>query len=369
MQNAERRMKNDQTGKPPPTTPSRAAARHSTFSIIHSSLGGEAAPAPATWRAQINQNLPTPRTTAISRKRHIYAMLKIISSILVVCLCIGGVYFLYMTWHDDPSDNKAPSGNQPLKNITLNPNSTGVLDHAWVVRALALPKNADMMQLNLAALRDRLLANPQIRVATLTRQFPDTLVVSLEERVPVARLLVRRNRALPSDEYLAAIDGTLYIGANYNPALLAALPYLADVPRRRDAPDASAYAPIEGMASVADLIATARANIPDLYANWRSISLKRYADDRVLIVNNAGNSQIIFGADPKRDNFLTQVARLDYIMDTLAATPHAPLRAIDLSVGDTPGGVQVPVTFYSTGANAANSTTTATSATITIRQR
>jgi len=357
-------MKNNKTDKPSPHAPSGAAAPHSTFSIFHSSLGGEAAAPPATpgtWRTQIDQNLATPRTTAISQKRHHYAMLKTTLSILLVCLGVAGVYLFYTTWHGGP-----PVRNQPLKNIALN-NPGGVLDHAWLIRALALPKNIDMMELNLPALRDRLLANPQIRAATLTRRFPDTLAITLEERAPVARLLVQRAPALPPDELLAASDGTLYAGANYQPARLATLPYLADVPVRPTAPNAPAYAPIDGMTFIADLIATARANIPNLYANWRSISLKRYADDRVLIVNNADNSQVIFGI---RDNFLTQAARLDYIMDNLetnAPPGHGPLRTIDLSVGDTPGGVQVPVTFYSTGTTA-RATTTTTTSTITIRR-
>jgi len=323
-----------------------------------------ASPGAGTWRTQINQDISTPLTTPISRKRHNYAMLKTISSILLVCLCVAGVYLFYITWHDAP-----PGRNQPLKNITLD-NPTGVLDRAWVIRALALPKNIDMMELDLPALRDRLLANPQVRIATLTRQLPDTLAVTLEERAPVARLLVQRAPALPADELLAARDGTLYTGVNYKPATLDSLLYLADVPLRPAAPNSPAYAPIEGMTTIADLIATAAANIPNLYANWRSISLERYADvrplsDRVLIVNNADNSQVIFGTDPKRDNFLTQVARLDYIMDTLAATNHAPLRAIDLSVGQTASGVQVPITFYSTGTTARSTISTST---ITIRR-
>ena len=317
---------------------------------------------PGLWRVQINQNVSTPRTTAISQKRHNYAMLKIISSIFLVCLCVVGVYLLYTTWHDDPSDIKAPVRNQPLKTITLN-NPGGVLDHAWVTRTLALPKGVDMMELNLSALRDRLLANPQIRTATLTRQFPDTLVITLEERRPVARLLVQRAPAIPPEELLVALDGTqgiLYTGINYKPERLATLLYLANVPLIPTTPNATTYAPIDDMKFIADLITTAQGNIPNPYANWRSISLKRYAypEDRVLIVNNADNSQIIFGI---RENFRAQIARLDWIMDNLDASApnHGPLRTIDLSLGQA----QVPVTFWP----ATNGVTTST--TITVRRR
>jgi hypothetical protein len=163
----------------------------------------------------------------------------------------------------------------------------------------------------------------------------------------------------------ATVDGILYTGINYTPERLAALPYLVDVPLHPTAPDATTYFPIKGMEAIRDLAFIASNEIPNLYANWRAISLKHYADDHVFIVNNADNSQVIFSAriDICGD-FRTQAARLDWIMDNLQASApfgHGPLRAIDLSVGLTPSGVQVPVTFYPA------TTTSSTSTTIIIR--
>lgn len=266
---------------------------------------------------------------------------------IALCVLLTGAAILglkvYTAWKNNPSNVKAPVKDTPLKTIAVR--SNGVLDQAWVARTLALPKTIDMMELNLTALRERLLDNPQVRVATLARQFPDTLAITLEERFPVARILIQQPDG-QRDELLVSTDGTVYAGANYAPETLASLAYLADVTLIRTAPNAHQYLPLNGIDHVARLIDAARTNTPDHYATWRSISLQRYDEDRVLIVNTSRSAQIIFGI---RDEFINQIARLDYMLEDLSrnATPgRGAIRTIDLSVGQTASGIQVPVTFY-----------------------
>jgi cell division protein FtsQ len=90
----------------------------------------------------------------------------------------------------------------------------GVLSQKWVAETLALPKGASLMALDLPALRDRLLAHGQIRVAVLTRSFPDTLVVTLQERTPVARILATDSSGLSKPLFVAK-DGVVYEGRLY----------------------------------------------------------------------------------------------------------------------------------------------------------
>lgn len=272
-------------------------------------------------------------------------MFKTIAIIAVLCLCAWGGFEIYTAWAENPANLKAPVKSQPLRHITVHSES-GVLDRAWVEQTLALPKGISLMELDIAALCNRLLANRQVRTAVLTRQFPDTLVVRLEERTPVARLVVQHAPGAPLEELLVARDGVIFEGANFAAATLSALPYLADATLVRTAPGSTQFAPLDGIDRVAALVDEARANIPGLYPAWKSISLKRFADDQVLIVNTIDGSRIIFGT---RDDFYAQIAQLDYIMDNLRnAAPdftRGPLRIIDLSVGKTGHIVQVPVTF------------------------
>lgn len=51
---------------------------------------------------------------------------------------------------------------------------------------LAIPKNAPLFSLNLPQLREQVLTLPWVREATLKRQWPNRLIVTITERVPVA---------------------------------------------------------------------------------------------------------------------------------------------------------------------------------------
>ncbi|MDR1009766.1 MAG: FtsQ-type POTRA domain-containing protein [Opitutaceae bacterium] len=304
-------------------------------------------PSPNSWRRLARQSAP-PASTPISQKRQTRDMIKKIALCMLLGIAAIITFEIYTAWERNPASVKAPVRDTPLKDIAFQ--SNGVLDRAWAIRTLALPAGIDMMELDLSALRARLLANPQVCAAVLSRQFPDTLAITLEERSPVARLIIQQTTG-EREELLVATDGVIYSGVNYAPATLATLPYLADVALFRTASGAHEYLPLNGIDFVARLVDEARVNIPDRYATWKSISLKRYDEDRLLIVNTNGSYQITFSARDEVANLLIhQIARLDYMLDDLArtATPaRGALRAIDLSVGLTASGIiQVPVTFY-----------------------
>jgi cell division protein FtsQ len=114
---------------------------------------------------------------------------------------------------------------------------------------------------------------------------------------------------------------------------LLSLPWLAGVAL---AQAETGFAPLPGMARVADLLATAAGNIPRRYADWQVVSLERYASDGEILVRTKGGPEVIFGT---REDFFTQVARLDLILERAQSRPDQPLRAINLAVGPS----QVPV--------------------------
>ena len=300
---------------------------------------------PNTWRHLARQPSPAP-ATSISKKRLTRSMLKKLALILSLCLLAILAFEIHSTWQNNPADVKAPVKDKPLKHITLR--SNGVLDHAWAASILAIPPDTDMMALDITALHNRLLSSQQVLTASLARHFPDTLAITIEERAPVARLVIQQEPGGPREELLVATDGTVYAGANYPPQSLAGLPYLADVNLLRVSSGAHEYLPLAGIDFIARLVSDARINTPALYATWRSISLKRYDDDHVLIVRTNRAAHIIFTI---REDFIQQLARLDHILDTLSRSPphpsRGPVRTIDLSVGQTASGIQVPVTFYS----------------------
>jgi len=243
------------------------------------------------------------------------------------------VYEGMRTWEQNPMAIKSPVKSAPVKYIDAR--SDGVLDKSWVTRTLALPKTAGLMELDLYALRNRLLESGQVRTAVLTRKFPETLLVMIEERSPVLRIRTQVGAA-PAKDLLVARDGVIYEGVGYEPTLIATLPYLADVPLKLVQ---GRFQPVDGMEKVADLLSTARANIPALYSGWHVVSLARYALDGEIVVRSKDIKEITFGT--RESDFFKQIAQLDLIVETGHVQADHPAVSINLAVG----GVQVPVVF------------------------
>ena len=286
-------------------------------------------PAPRTWR-DLPQRVAPRAMTAAGRKRRSRQRLRwILGLVVVAALGVGG-YEVWRTTRAHPDMFNGAGQSEPLREITLE--TDGVLDLAWVKASLALPAEVGMMDLDLFVLRDRLMATGQVGAAVLTRRFPDTLEVRLIERSPIMRL-----RARPADgrlrDFLLARDGVIFEGTGYEERLLLSLPWLAGVAL---AQAETGFAPLPGMARVADLLATAAGNIHRRYADWQVVSLERYASDGEILVRTKGGPEVIFGT---REDFFTQVARLDLILERAQSRPDQPLRAINLAVGPS----QVPV--------------------------
>jgi hypothetical protein len=133
---------------------------------------------------------------------------------------------------------------------------------------------------------------------------------------------------------LVARDGVVYDGKNYNPALLNTLPWLDGV-KLVHAGDG--FVPIDGMDTVADLLATAHNQAEPLYRTFEVVSLARLASDGELVVRSTDIPEITFNT---RDDFFRQLARLDYVLDLARAQPDKPLKSVNLA-----NGLQVPVTI------------------------
>lgn len=255
-------------------------------------------------------------------------------AVLVGALGWGG-YAIVSTWETNRGALAEAVHTERVRDVTLL--TSGVLPNEWVLRTLAMPKEATLMSLDLAALRDRLMAHGQVSYAALTRSFPDTLIVTLQERTPVARIQV--NDRGTTKQLLVAKDGVVYEGINYQKELIASLPWLDGFALRRA--DSGGYEPIPGMGEVADLLSTAQIQAPHLYREWLIVSLARLAEHRELLVKAQDIERIVFNA---REDFFMQLARLDYVIDaTRRGVDEPTLKSVNLALGS-----QVPVTLAKT---------------------
>ncbi len=301
----------------------------------HVSIVPQTAPG---WRDVVIQDTPPRPRNGVARRRLALASVRHWAAIGAAAACLIFGYIGWRAWRDNPAVLAAPASAAPVREIALR--TDGVLTRAWVERTLKIDRRAGLMDLDLAALRDRLLHSGQVRTAVLVRRFPDVLAVILEERSPVLRVHARSETGPGAEDPLfVARDGFVFGGELYPDHLLAGLPLLGGVTPSRHA-TGRGFAPIEGMESVAALLGTARSSAPALAKQFEVVSLARFARDGVVLVRTPEAAEIAFGT---RDDFYLQIARLDYILEQLRARPAgaAPIRSIDLSVG----GRQVPVAF------------------------
>jgi hypothetical protein len=282
-----------------------------------------------SWR-DIPQDIAPQRMSRVGRRRLNMGLVRIAGLVVALGALSWGGFEIWKTLQHDPQRLTAGNESRPIERIDLQTN--GVLDDAWLTETLAIAPGTGLMELDLYALRSRLTASGQVRTAVLVREFPTTLKVTLEERSPVVRMQAKLDDPEPRTFYVAH-DGTIYDGQGYETRLVRSLPWLGGVRLRRAH---QGFEPLEGIAQLADLLATARGSVPDIFATWRVVSLERLSADGQILVQSTTVPKIIFGV---REDFYSQIARLDLILDETGRRTTAPLRSIDLSVGPS----QVPV--------------------------
>lgn len=289
-------------------------------------------PPARSWR-DIPQQMRPRAMSSEGRRRVAISVVKTASIVAVLLGLVWGGLAVSESVQTNPKAAAGADHSTPVKDLVLI--TDGVLDHAWVSQALAVPKNTSLMALDLFQLRARLLASGQVRTATLTRNFPGTLAVSISERTPVARLSAQDKDASPRT-LLISRDGVVYEGVGYDAAMVATLPWLDGVKLTRVG---GSFQPIAGMESVADLLAKAKLEAEHLYNTWRVVSLARLDSDAEIDVTTRDATRITFSLT---EDFFRQLANLDAVLDAAAAHPEKMPRQINLAVG-----AQVPVAFSS----------------------
>lgn len=288
------------------------------------------APAARSWR-DIPQPVKPRTMSRGGRWRLALATLRTTAVIALVGALGWAGWMVVQSLQDTPENKTASAAVVPVRKLALK--SDGVLDRDvdWLARALALPRRATLMELDLLALRERLMADGQVFSASLTRSFPDELVVQITERTPVARVM-----AAIGDEQrqlLVARDGVVFPGAGYDDALVQMLPWLDGIKLVREG---GRFLPIADVDVASELLGRARLEAEHLYRTWEVVSLARLRSDREIEVKTRApqSATIVFGAT---GDFLLQLAKLDYLWDQLEARQVQQAR-IDLSLGR-----QVPV--------------------------
>jgi hypothetical protein len=137
------------------------------------------------------------------------------------------------------------------------------------------------MGLDLVQLRSRVLGDPQVASASVSRNFPDTLTVRVSERSPVVRLMAQSGGGAPrcSSSQGTASPST---GTGFDPRWWPRSRGSTACPGSRVG---NGFAPIAGMKAVSDLLASAKLEAEGLYRTWQVISVARLASDGEIEVH------------------------------------------------------------------------------------
>jgi len=268
------------------------------------------------------------------------SVLRATGAAAVIGSAVWGAWEVTRALQENPQKMPASAKSVAVKSLELK--TDGVLGNEWLARTLALSKNTSLMEIDLQALRIRLMAGGQVKTASLTKSFPDTLKAQVSERSPVARVMADLRGQQTA--LLVAQDGVVFDGVGYEDALLSALPWLDGVKLTRSN---DRYRPVEHMGVVAELLARARLDAEHLYKTWQVVSLARLESDGELNVRTKGGTTVVFGAN---GDFFQQLAKLDYQWEIFSTMPTPPAK-IDLSLGR-----EVSVAFQPASASPVNTT-------------
>ncbi len=172
-----------------------------------------------------------------------------------------------------PARGAAGALAMPLGKVQFT--TDGVLTQGWVMNFLHLGVGDPLEKIDVAVLRQKLLATRQVSEAFIERERPGTLHIVLKERRPWLRAAVD-NGAGGYKLYLIARDGTVFEGLDFPNELLNQLPWMNGWALHRAKDGTGNFDPVPGMDVVADLLKTARERVPQIAAQWAVVDLGQF---------------------------------------------------------------------------------------------
>ncbi len=279
----------------------------------------------SSWH-NIKQASSSRAATKISRKRKLNLSLRTMGTIAAIVLVLLGVAFGIHYLNTRPGTLKVAGVSEPLRQVYFE--TDGVLTREWLMERLDLPAQIELASIDIAGIRQQLMGEGQTREVTVEKRYPDTLVVSVEEREPLLHLVIV-DAAGRKGLRLVDASGFVYHGAHYDKASLAKLPFLVVDRVERDG---NGFAPIEGMSTVSELVLLARDGHPDRYANWKIVSLQDYDPQEenlgaTIRVTTRDNRELVFAPT----QFGDQMERLEHILVDPRINNLRDVERIDLS--------------------------------------
>ncbi len=279
----------------------------------------------SSWRS-ISQQLTEPAITPIAQKRRRFVLQKRVYTILLVLVLLGAIAFCayYLSAH---SKTFAPYAQEQNKTKIIF-FSDGQLTETWFNDQFGAIKQKGLLSVDIAGVQKALLNNPQILEATVIRQFPSTLKITLRERSPIARIRLKQDGKVQT--YYVAHDGQFFTSAQYKAP--ATLPYLSGLAVR---PVNGQLPALPGALTLAEILDGMKTDFPNLYVQLSQIDLSEWifpiCPQTSVVLQTRSNTKIRFGPE----NISQELARLRETLQLLATEKQTVnKKMIDLTYPD-----------------------------------
>ena len=239
---------------------------------------------------------------------------------------VGGIILSLVYLKNREESFKITIPSKAVEKIIFN--TDGVLPNSWLNKVIELRRDTNMMEADIHAMKQQLEAHRQVKSASVERQFPNILKISIEEYEPVMRM-----RVLGSNDQvqlrIISRSGTIYRGEGYSEAKLNELPFLQPYQY-----PGGGVIPLRGIEQVAELLDLTRRNQPNFYKSLKLVSLEDYSGysdmlGDVIEVRTTIVPRVIFGLNT---DFSQQIDRLGLILQYLKSRNNPALKRIDLSL-------------------------------------
>jgi hypothetical protein len=255
-----------------------------------------------------------------------FATISLGTGSVVLGLSLLGYYFI-----NTPKASAIHAATASFVNLDIE--TDGVLPPSWIEFRMGLEQNLGLMQIDMSGLKATLERFPQIKEASIEREFPITLRVRVRERFPIFRMKVKVEN-VDSQILLVDEEGFVFRNIKFPDHMINRLPFLAKVVLLRNG---SGYHPISSVPCVAELCHVARQDFPELAREWMVVYLDQLIMAQTFTkgyirVMSRGVEEILFGPE----NFGKQLENLQYILDRHGGPSVSSISRVNLSLLDQP---------------------------------
>ena len=248
-----------------------------------------------------------------------------ILTLLVITIVLGYSFFLVKNFKFEKSSNR---DFNELKKVQFSTN--GTITSKWLANNLELKKGLDLFDLDILELRTKLENVQQIKEVSIEKIFPDTLLIKIEERVPLLKFFVMidgQKKLLFVDKN----DGEIFESAQWERYDLKHI-LSTNLLLKQNPSSGERFIPINGINKISRLVDVLISDFPGIFSKIKCLDLRDYdsRDDaqwsRIKLELDNGIIAVL-----GNENFSNQLMHLEFLIEEKCKNNLHNIKKIDVT--------------------------------------